>query len=82
MLSLPIFAAGCATTEPVYVYETVEVVKDRYVAIPAVMTQPVEIVSLTDDFDLIDLGVAYKLQRTRAMQCNMMLSEIASLGAE
>jgi len=71
-----ITASGCAT-EPIYVYETKEVIRDRYVAVPAELTKPVEIVELPDGFDVYALGAAYKAQRVRAMQCNGKLAEIS-----
>jgi len=77
-LSLTIFASGCAS-EPIYVYETKEVVRDRYVAVPAELTKPVEIVELPDGFDVYELGAAYKSQKVRAMQCNGRLAEIAGI---
>ena len=55
-------------------------VRDRYVSVPESLTQPVEIVGLSEDFDVYELGAAYKAQRVRAMQCNGQLSEIASIG--
>ena len=55
-------------------------IRDRYVSVPAELTTPVEIVTLSDDFDVYALGVAYKAQRVRAMQCNGQLVEIAGLG--
>ena len=79
MLLLTTLSVGCATPEPIYVYETVEVVRDRYVQVPDTLTQPVEIVGLSEDFDVYELGAAYKAQRVRAMQCNMLLSEIAAI---
>ena len=82
LLLLTILSVGCATPEPIYVYETVEVVRDRYVQVPDTLTQPVEIVGLSEDFDVYELGAAYKAQKVRAMQCNGQLTEIASLGAE
>jgi hypothetical protein len=63
----------------VYVYETVEVVRDRYVPVPERMTAPVEIVDLSGNFDVFELGAAYKAQRIRALQCNGQLAEIAGL---
>jgi len=61
------------------VYETVEVVRDRYVAVPERMTAPVEIVELSGNFDVFELGAAYSQQRTRTIQCNGQLAEIAGL---
>jgi len=69
--------AGCRATEPIYVYETKEVIRDRYVAVPAELTQPVEIVELPDGFDVYALGAAYKAQKVRALQCNGKLAEIS-----
>jgi len=77
---IAVFGAGCAgTPEPIYVYETVEVVRDRYVPVPERMTAPVEIVELSGNFDVFELGAAYKAQRIRALQCNGQLAEIANI---
>jgi len=73
------FATGCASKPPIVEYcEPVTLHQDRYIPIDESLTQPVEIVDLPADFDLIDLGVAYKAQRVRAMQCNGRLEEIAN----
>lgn len=78
-----ISVAGCAATpEPVYVYKTVELFKDRYVPVPERMTAPVEIVALSENFDVYELGAAYKAQQVRALQCNGQLAEIAALESE
>jgi hypothetical protein len=80
---IAVFASGCAATpEPIYVYETVEVVRDRYVSVPEAMTKPVEIVELSADFDVYELGAAYKAQKVRALQCVGQLNEIARLGRD
>jgi propanediol dehydratase large subunit len=80
LLSTMTFVAGCAgTPEPIYVYETVEVVRDRYVSVPEAMTKPVEIVDLSSAFDVFELGAAYSQQRTRTIQCNGQLAEIANI---
>lgn len=75
---LLLFVSGCAT-DPVYVYQTKELVRDRYVAVPEALTQPVEIITLSADFDVYALGAAYKAQKTRAEVCNGKLAEIAGL---
>lgn len=54
-------------------------VKDRYVPIPESLTQPVEIIELREGFDVYELGAAYKAQKIRAIQCNGLLAEIASI---
>jgi hypothetical protein len=72
---------GCASLppEPIVEYRTVEIVRDRYVPVPEWMTALVEIVELSADFDLPELGAAYKSQRIRALQCNGQLGEIAKI---
>jgi len=79
LLSMIVSASGCATTEPVTYCEPVTLYADRFVAIPTQMTQPVEIIVLSRDFDLPELGAAYKAQRVRAQQCNGRLKAIAEL---
>lgn len=80
LLLLTLSVAGCATTpEPIYIYKTVEVVRDRYVPIPESLTQPVEIVELPEGFDVYQLGAAYKAAVVRLHQCNGFLTEIASI---
>ena len=80
---------GCASLppEPIIQFQTVEIVRDRYIKPPAWMTVPVEIVQLPDDFltlsdvdALIAMGIAIKAGRVRAQQCNGQLAEIAELG--
>ena len=81
MLCLAGLLTGCATERIVTVYETVTVTQDRYVIIPAPLTQPVEIVQPPDgDIDTIDLRVMYLEQKTRAKQCNGQLAEISTIG--
>jgi len=75
---------GCATTEYVTEYETVEVIRDRFVPVPEELTRPVEIVELPDNggfrnADTLQLGAAYRAQKVRAAQCNGQLAEIKSL---
>jgi hypothetical protein len=76
-----VLLSGCAglPPEPIVEYRTVEIVRDRYVSVPEWMTAPVEIVELSADFDLPELGAAYKSQRIRAQQCNGQLVAIAKL---
>jgi hypothetical protein len=76
--------SGCASLppEPIVEYRTVEIVRDRYVSVPEWMTAPVEIVELSQDFDLPELGAAYKSQRIRALQCNGQLAEIRDINED
>ncbi|MHC4302247.1 MAG: hypothetical protein ACYS7Y_33730 [Planctomycetota bacterium] len=65
-------------------YETIEVVRDRFVPVPDALTEPVEIVELEDNgglrnADTLQLGAAFKAQKVRAQQCNGQLAEIKSL---
>ena len=53
--------------------------KDRIVSVPESLTKPVEIIELSPDFDVYELGAAYKAQKVRALQCNGQLSEIATI---
>lgn len=77
-----IFAAGCSTVppEPVYVYKTVEVTRDRYVPIDSWLVQPVEVPALSRTFDVYELGAVAKAREVRLRQCNGQLAEIGSLG--
>ena len=71
---------GCANNPQTIEYcEPVTLYEDRYIAIPDDLTAPVEVLDLPADFDLIDLGVAYKANRTRALQCNGRLAEISNI---
>ena len=75
---------GCAPTKYITEFETVEVVRDRFVPVPEELTRPVEIVELEDNgglrnADTLQLGAAYKAQKVRAQQCNGQLAEIKSL---
>jgi len=77
--------SGCASKPPIVEYETVEVVRDRYVSVPDELTRPVEIVVLEDNgglrnADTLQLGAAYRAQKVRALQCNGQLAAIRSLG--
>ena len=54
---------------------------------PVELTEPIEIVDLPDDFMTMEpghaaraVGVAYRMQKTRAQQCNGKLIEISKLG--
>jgi len=74
------FVTGCAATpEPIYVHTVEEIYVDRYVPVPERMTQPVEIVELSRNFDVYELGAAYRAQKVRASQCNGQLAEIAGI---
>jgi hypothetical protein len=76
LLWMTVFVTGCAT-KPIEYCEPVTLYQDRYIPIDESLTQPVEVVGLPADFDLIDLGVAYKANRVRIEQCNGRLAEIA-----
>jgi hypothetical protein len=53
--------------------------KDRIVSVPESLTKPVEIIELSPEFDVYELGAAYSWQRTRALQCNGQLAEISQI---
>jgi hypothetical protein len=80
LLLMAISATGCSTTKAIEYCEPVTVYQDRYVPIPVQLTNPIEVAGLEPDFDLIDLGTAYKVNRTRALQCNGRLAEISRIG--
>ena len=74
------FATGCAATpETITVYETVEVVRDRYVAVPEALVAPVDTIPLSQDFDVYELGAVAKAREVRLLQCNGKLLEISRL---
>jgi hypothetical protein len=77
---MTIFVTGCSAIEPVEYCEPVTLYQDKIVDVPKELTDPVELADLDSDFDLIDLGVAYKFNRTRALQCNSRLEEISRIG--
>lgn len=81
---LVLLLTGCATTpdEPVVVYRTVEVVRDRYVALPGHLVSPVEEVALPGIVDTIALGAAFKQCRIRVRQANGQLVEIGQINLE
>lgn len=63
--------------------------QDRYVSPPDRMIQRIEIIDLppgflemTDEEALAAAGAAYKMQRTRAKQCNGQLAEIEGLAGK
>ena len=76
------FVIGCANKPVVEYCEPVTLYQDRYIPVPEQLTEQVEVVDLPSNFDLIDLGVAYKAQRVRAMQCNGRLEDIARIHSE
>ena len=77
------FVTGCGSNPPIAEYcEPVTLYQDRYIPIDESLTEPVEVVDLPADFDLIDLGVAYKVNTTRAQQCNGRLEEIARIHSD
>ena len=79
-LFLAISLSGCATRPPEITCGIATVYQDRYIPVDPRLTQPVEIVDLPEDeVDTIDLGVAYKAQKVRALQCNGQLEEISKL---
>lgn len=82
---------GCSANEPLRVYETANVTRDRYVPIPESMTRPCEIVELPSREKMLamsgverlaTLAGAYKAQRVQVEVCNDQLAEIAELGNE
>lgn len=81
MTSALLCLTACKTTPaPIEYCEPVTLHQDRYIPIDESLTEPVEIVDLPADFDLIDLGVAYKANRVRIAQCNGRLEEISRIG--
>jgi len=83
--------SGCSTTPEACpaIPEARTLYQDRYVSPPARMTQRVEIIDLpenflqmTDEEALAASGAAYKMQRTRAKQCNGQLAEIEDLAGK
>ena len=73
--------SGCGTEPPkvVTVHDTIELWRDRYVAPPEEMTEPVTIVVLPNPVDTIDMKTGFLEQREAAKLCNWQLSEIATL---
>ena len=68
-------------------FQTIEVIKDRYIEVDKALTAEVELIDLPDDFLTMSsgeaarvAGLAYTLQRTRAQACNGQLTKIANLG--
>jgi hypothetical protein len=70
---------GCSPVQTVEYCEPVIIEKDRIVHVPEYMTTPVEIIDISENFDVYELGAAYSQQRTRTIQCNGQLAEIAGL---
>lgn len=83
-ISSILVVAGCSSLppEPITVYETRTLYQDRYVPVPERMTTPVEVIELSPDFDLPELGAGYKACKVRVQQCNGQLAEIATLKIE
>lgn len=79
-LCLLTLLTGCATPEPIVKYETIEIVRDRYVSLPTGLTKPCETVELPDVVDTLSLGAAYKALAIRMRACNSQLLELRSLG--
>lgn len=68
-------------------YQTIEVIRQVYVPVPAKLTAPVPLAELPDNggfrtVDTLQLGAAYRTQTVRINQCNEKLSAIAALGNE
>jgi hypothetical protein len=81
---LGFFLTACGTTKEVVIteYETIEVVRDRYVEVDAELVEPIPIVKPQNpkaDTDTIDLIVALQLQQQAARLCNGKLASIASI---
>jgi len=74
--------SGCGSNPPkvVTVYETIEIMRDRYVEMPKELTDPVDIVVLPRPLSTIDLKVGFLEQREAAKLCNGQLAEIAKFG--
>jgi hypothetical protein len=83
-VALVFLLVGCAPTKPITIteYETVEVFRDRYVQLPPNLVAPVDLSILSDDFDIYDLGAAYKLRGLAIEQCNAKLAEIKRISNE
>lgn len=88
LLMISILGIGCTKNKPIIKYETVEIIRDRYVAIPASLTEHEGVAELPprEEWDelpgkdkLITLGVLFHYNRTRALQCFGNLDEIRSL---
>lgn len=56
--------------------------QDRYVPIPADLTEPVEIVQPYETITTLDLRQMFVSQRTQARMCNAQLQAISELGAK
>jgi len=57
-----------------------EIVRDRYVKIDSVLTEPIKIVKPAQpDTNTIDIIIALQLQQQEARFCNGKLSEIAKI---
>ena len=82
MALMVIFASGCKTIDPIIVYKTETLYQDKYVPIADGLVAPVEVVELSEDFDLPELGAGFKACIVRVKQCNGKLSEIGSIGKD
>lgn len=73
---------GCATNPEVVYKDRVQTVyQDRYVPVPADLTEPVQIVQPPEKIDTITLITMFQDQRAAARMCNGQLGLIANLGA-
>ena len=79
LLLMILSGLGCSAVEPITVYKTETVYQDRYVAVPVGMVTPVEVVELSEHFDLPELGAGFKACVVRTQQANGKLAAIAGL---
>lgn len=78
------FLTACGTTKPkvVTAHQAEVIIRDRYVNVDPVLTEPVAIIKprkAKGEADTIDLIVALQLQQNEARMCNGKLNEIANL---
>ena len=81
MLCLLTLLIGCSTQQPkpIIDIQTVTVTKDRYIPTPEYLTNPVEVVSKTDNMDTISLGAGLKMCIIRTKQANGQLKAISEI---
>lgn len=72
---------ACAATDPIIITEhtTDTVYVDRYVPVPAELTEPLPLWEFGSDISTLDLRTGYLVTRTRLDQCNSRLAEIAAI---
>ena len=80
LLLVVVLTGCCEEPKIVYVHDTVELWRDKYITPPEELVRPVNIVILPQPLTTIDLKMGFQEQRESSKLCNGQLSAIKTLG--